>query len=262
MVESIRQYGLPLVLAVALHTLALLALYSGWNPQQETRVIRPQIVKSTLLVLEPEAKPKPRATPQPAVETRPRPDPEVERRRQAEAQAQARAKAQAEAQAKAREEAHAKAEAEAKARAKAQEMAKLQAEQAARQRKLDALADASFLDALAEEASDLQEQTQTTDSEAVAQSYRLGIYQAVVANWSRPPSARNGMQARLRVELVPTGDVVAVSLVESSGNGAFDRSAEAAVRKARRFEVPKDPDLFEQYFRRFTLLFRPEDLLR
>ena len=53
-----------------------------------------------------------------------------------------------------------------------------------------------------------------------------------------------------------------VTLLEGSGNGAFDRSAEAAVHKARRFEVPAESDIFERYFRRFTLLFRPEDLLR
>lgn len=271
MVYSIRQYSLPLLLALALHSLAVLALYSGWNPQQETRVIRPQIVKSTLLVLEPEAKPKskpqskPKAAPppKPAAETQPKPDPQADRR-QAEAEAQKKAQEKAQTDAKAREralaEAHARAQAEAKA--KAEDISRERAEDAARRQKLEALADASFLDALEDEALDLQAQSETADSEAVAQSFRLGIYQAVVGNWSRPPSARNGMQAKLRVELVPTGDVVAVSLVESSGNGAFDRSAEAAVRKARRFEVPKDPDMFEQYFRRFTLLFRPEDLLR
>ena len=70
------------------------------------------------------------------------------------------------------------------------------------------------------------------------------------------------MQAKLLVELVPIGDVVTVTLLEGSGNGAFDRSAEAAVRKARRFDVPKESEIFERYFRRFTLLFRPEDLLR
>ena len=262
MVYTIRQYGLPLVLALALHSLAVLALYSGWNPQQETRVIRPQIVKSTLLVLEPEVKPKPkpRAAPPPKASAEPRPKPDPQASAQAQKQAQEKAQADAKARERALAEAHARAQAEAKA--KAEEISRARTEDAARRQKLEALADASFLDALEDEALDLQAQSEAADSEAVAQSFQLGIYQAVVGNWSRPPSARNGMQAKLRVELVPTGDVVAVSLVESSGNGAFDRSAEAAVRKARRFEVPKDPELFEQYFRRFTLLFRPEDLLR
>ena len=134
--------------------------------------------------------------------------------------------------------------------------------EAERQERLEALAESSFLDALQSEASDLAESAAASEAEAAAQSYRYGIYQRVVANWSRPPSARNGMQAKLMVELVPIGDVVSVTLVESSGNSAFDRSAEAAVRKARRFEVPKESDVFERYFRRFTLLFKPEDLLR
>ena len=112
------------------------------------------------------------------------------------------------------------------------------------------------------EATDLAENNAANQTEIVAQSYRYGIYQRIVSNWSRPPSARNGMQAKLQVELVPTGDVVAVMLLEGSGSDAFDRSAEAAVRKSRRFDVPVESDMFERYFRRFTLLFRPEDLLR
>jgi hypothetical protein len=34
------------------------------------------------------------------------------------------------------------------------------------------------------------------------------------------------------------------------------------VRKAGKFDVPKDSAIFEKYFRRFHLLFKPEDLLR
>jgi colicin import membrane protein len=94
------------------------------------------------------------------------------------------------------------------------------------------------------------------------QSYQAGIYDLVRKNWSRPPSARNGMQARFVVELIPTGDVLSVALVDSSGSGSFDRSAEQAIRRARRFDVPQDNGLFEANFRRFYFLFRPEDLLR
>ena len=93
-------------------------------------------------------------------------------------------------------------------------------------------------------------------------SYQAGIYQLVRDNWSRPPSARNGMQARFLVELIPNGELLSVALVEGSGSSAFDRSAEQAIRQARRFEVPDDNALFEANFRRFYFLFRPEDLLR
>ena len=95
-----------------------------------------------------------------------------------------------------------------------------------------------------------------------AQSYRAEIYELVRQNWSRPPSARNGMSARLLVELIPTGEVVSVSVVEGSGNAAFDQAAEQAVRQARRFPVPDNNAQFERYFRRFYFLFQPEDLLR
>lgn len=98
----------------------------------------------------------------------------------------------------------------------------------------------------------------TDDEKSLAYVYK--IQRQIVQNWSRPPSARNGMEALLRVFLVPTGEVVNVTVVESSGNGAFDRSAVLAVQKAQRFQVPNNSRQFERNFREFTVLFRPEDL--
>ncbi|MBT4163062.1 MAG: hypothetical protein HOE54_17285, partial [Gammaproteobacteria bacterium] len=43
----------------------------------------------------------------------------------------------------------------------------------------------------------------TDDEKAMA--YVAQIQREIIQNWSRPPSARNGMQAILRVHLVPTG---------------------------------------------------------
>ena len=98
----------------------------------------------------------------------------------------------------------------------------------------------------------------TDDEKALA--YVSQIQRDIIQNWSRPPSARNGMQALLRVFLVPTGEVVNVVVEESSGNDAFDRSALLAVRKIERFQVPGQSRQFERNFREFTVLFRPEDL--
>ena len=88
------------------------------------------------------------------------------------------------------------------------------------------------------------------------------IQQAVVGRWTRPPSARNGMVAVLEIALVPTGDVVGVAVLRSSGDNAFDRSAINAVERAGRFpEVSQvERALFERDFRRFQLIFRPDDL--
>jgi len=251
MTWTLRQYGLPLLLALALHAALGVWLKSAWQPSQtESNIFKPKVVNSTLLVLEPKAEP----APPPKAQPKPQPDRAAEARAAAAREEAARQAERAEAQARADRQAEEKAR---------QDAAREQAarEEAARQERLMALADTSFLNSLEDESVDLAEAA-SADAQAVAQSYRYGIYQKVVANWSRPPSARNGMEARLQVELVPTGDVVAVMLLESSGSSAFDRSAEQAVKRARRFEVPKDGAIFEQYFRRFTLLFKPEDLLR
>jgi colicin import membrane protein len=98
----------------------------------------------------------------------------------------------------------------------------------------------------------------TDDEKAMA--YVSQIQREIVGNWSRPPSARNGMEVLLRVFLVPTGEVIDVVLEISSGNDSFDRSAVLAVRKAERFRVPAQSRQFERNFREFTVLFRPEDL--
>ena len=88
------------------------------------------------------------------------------------------------------------------------------------------------------------------------------IQTAVINRWTRPPSARNGMVSVLSIQLVPTGEVVGVSVLQSSGNTAFDRSAMTAVGRVGRFpEVATlDNRTFESNFRRFQLIFKPEDL--
>ena len=70
------------------------------------------------------------------------------------------------------------------------------------------------------------------------------------------------MVAVLSIQLVPTGEVVGVSVLQSSGNNAFDRSAMNAVERSARFpDVAKlEHAVFEDNFRRFQLIFKPEDL--
>lgn len=227
--SAMRDYGGPLLLALGLHALLGALLTRGWTPEaSEPRVLKPRIVNAELIVLQP-SKPKPpppRAAPPP----KPAPPPASPRPRE-------------------------RAEVKPQPREPEAERSRQEAE---RRERLAQLADRAFEQSLAEEAASL-----ASDAEAnAALSYLDGIYRDVVGNWSRPPSARNDMQAELLVELIPTGEVVSVTLVTSSGSPVFDDSAERAVRKARRFAVPRDMSLFEARFRKFTLLFKPEDLLR
>ena len=108
---------------------------------------------------------------------------------------------------------------------------------------------------------DAQQQATVTAGEISASFVSL-IQRTVVNYWSRPPSARNGMECELSIQLIPTGEVVNVTLVRSSGNSAFDSSAINAVQKAGAFpELQNLPSReFEKNFRRLTLIFKPEDL--
>ena len=89
------------------------------------------------------------------------------------------------------------------------------------------------------------------------------IQQVVQENWSRPPSARNGMRAILQIRMLPTGELVDVTITQTSGDSAFDRSAETAVYRAAPFrELQRLPiTVFNENFRSLSLIFEPEDLL-
>lgn len=107
---------------------------------------------------------------------------------------------------------------------------------------------------------DEQEYRRAITDDEKAQVFVAQITRDIIKNWSRPPSARNGMEAILKVFLAPTGEVVTVSVLKSSRSEAFDRSAMLAVQKTERFLVPSDARQFERNFREFTVVFRPEDL--
>lgn len=125
-----------------------------------------------------------------------------------------------------------------------------------RQRQEQAQAQAS-----AQQEADAREVAET-EAELVM-AYSAVIHDLVQQYWSRPPSARNGMVVVLRIRMVPTGDILDVEIVQSSGDFAFDRAAESAVLKVNRFTELQgmDPRLFDRNFRTFLLTFRPQDLL-
>jgi colicin import membrane protein len=251
-VALIRSYALPLFAALAFHAGVGLVFVRGFTASEDiAQVITPKVVNATLMVVEPPAqnkRPPAPAKPAPAAPVANKPS-AAERKRLVEEQLAAE-------QAK-------RAEQVAKDRAEAQRQKQRQKELEAQRRRerlaaLGDLADDSLQQSLEAEA----EQIQDNDVQQQVQTFQAGIYDLVRKNWSRPPSARNGMQVRFLVELIPTGELLSVTLVDSSGSAAFDRSAEQAIRRARRFDVPQDNSVFEANFRRFYFLFRPEDLLR
>ena len=236
-------YALPLFGAVLFHVLVAAFVIQGFESQDDIAdVVTPKVVNAKLLVIEPPKKVTPVPAKQPVVRPAEPPAPKPRPARKEVKQDSVDS-----------DDAAAKA-AQAERQRKEREAQRRQERLAA----LGELADDSLQRSLEAEA---QQMLDAQNAQQV-RTYQAGIYDLVRKNWSRPPSARNGMQARFVVELIPTGELLSVALVDSSGNAAFDRSAELAIRRAKRFSVPGDNTVFEANFRRFYFLFRPEDLLR
>jgi colicin import membrane protein len=295
MATIVRRFNLfPTVITVIVHIVVLVALFWSWHvlppklppppPSISAKLIkmnavparmRPKPVDKKAPVAprnEPREEPEP-----PKPEPKPEPQKQEEQKQQEEKrqvdirkkQEQEKKKQEdlkkAELEKKKEEEDKKKAEEEKKkkeqeAKKKAEEQKKKDAE--AKRKKLEAQRKAELARQLTDEVADDEQYLDAQADEEAAMSFMDVIRQAVERNWSRPPSARNDMQVELAIQLIPNGQVVDVTVARSSGNDAFDRSAVAAVRKAERFpELQQLPaGAFDAHFRRFRLLFRPEDL--
>lgn len=267
-----NSYAVPIAISVAMHAVMVILVVWGWQttsaPQQK---VVPRYVEATLVTIKPQTTQPAASAPKPKVV-------DVAAKRQQEQREQQRLKAEQEqkkrlatekaererlrkqAEEKKRKDqelAEKKKKEQAEAEKKRLEQARLEQE---RLKKLEQQRrqEAAFNDALAEEEALLSAQ----QSEVTAQSYVAIMAQRIERNWSRPPSARTGMKCELRIRLVPTGQVINVTVTQSSGNAAFDRSAVAAVERIGRFEeLQKVPsDVFEQHFRQVTIIFNPQDL--
>ncbi len=220
--------GIPALVAVLVHLLFVFALEGGWTTASPTITAQPQVVQASLVSL---SKPKPKPKPKPkAVEPKPEPKPAPTPAPQVEAPPPEPVVEQPESVPEVSQE---------------ERLAELQRE----------------LMAGFEDLPDADEQLPNEEVNEVQQV--AGLMQArITQNWRRPPSARNGMEVLLIISLVPTGEVVGISVSSSSGSTAFDRSAIAAVERVARFPEVTVLSIsdFERYFRRFPLRFKPEDL--
>lgn len=90
-------------------------------------------------------------------------------------------------------------------------------------------------------------QTLSSNDSAIIAKYNELIYQRIYRFTSFPPSARAGMTIKIRVTLLPGGEVASAIIVKSSGDAAVDDSAKAAALKASPLPTPDDPHLFNQF---------------
>ena len=264
-------YPLAVVVAISLHILLLGGLvYLQSNSQsQALELIQPTVIKALLI------EENPQVANQRAQENRRL---EAKRRETERANAAAQKKRQEQAAEKKRQEEAAKKREEqriAQQRADAQALAKREKAQAERDREQAEARQAkqreeqAQRDREAQQRKEREEAQNAAAAEAASSEFELVqsatglIQQLVTDNWSRPPSARNGMRAVIQIKMLPTGELIDVRITQSSGDPAFDRSAESAVYRAAPFaELTALPiRVFNQNFRTLSLIFQPEDLL-
>ena len=227
--------GIPALVAVLVHLFFVIVMEGGWTVAAPTVSAKPQVIQASLVSLSKPDQAVAKSTSKPKPKPKPQPRPKSESAKAPEPKPIPRPDPVI----------PEPVSADDNKTSTENQLARLQKEL------LDGLMDLPEAEGqvLADEVSEVQQ---------VAALMQARITQ----NWRRPPSARNGMEVLLEISLVPTGDVVGISVLSSSGSIAFDRSAIAAVERVAQFsEVAVLPiSDFERYFRRFPLRFKPEDL--
>lgn len=181
---------------------------------------------------------------------------EAKKKAQAEARRKAEAKKKAEAEVRRKAEAKKKAKEEARRQAAAKKKAAEEARRQAELKKQRQAAERARKQKLARQR-ELETQMRAERDQLEVGRVVAAIKQKVERNWLRPPGTSNrGLTCRVRVRLGVNGSVLLVSVIESSGNGAFDRSVESAVRKADPLPMPT-ADRLKSRFRELTFEFDP-----
>lgn len=87
--------------------------------------------------------------------------------------------------------------------------------------------------------------------------YASMIQARIRNNWVKAYGIPDGLDCQIEVVTGNSGDIERIKIVKSSGNAAFDRSAEAAVLKSSPLPLPQDASARKE-FRQFKFTFAPE----
>jgi colicin import membrane protein len=181
---------------------------------------------------------------------------EAERRREQEAARALRERQEAEAR---RQEAERQRQEEV---ARRQEEARRLAQERAR-RELDEELARQLQEDLAGEARLLQRGARS-QAEAAArlnmiEDYRGRIRSKIHSHLRLPPNLSGNPEVVYQVRLLPDGEVLRLTLVQSSGQPAYDRQVELAILRASPLPLPPDRELARAFREDLILKFRPYD---
>ena len=276
--------GFSWLLAITVHVALFTVLFFGirWRTKQPEPVMaelwsqlpaveapRPAPPPPPVVAPKPEPKPEPKAEPPPPpppkAEPKPEPKPDIaleqEKKRKEEAEKKRR---EDEALKKKREEEAAKKKREDELKAKAEQERKDKAiaeqrrrdEQAAdRKRMQDQLA-RELAGAAPKAAAPVAGATTAAGDPTARAQWGDRIRAKIRPNVILPSELQGNPEAVFDVQLLPTGDVLAVKLKKSSGSRAYDDAVERAILKSSPLPLPERREAFEA---RLELKFRPRE---
>ena len=117
-----------------------------------------------------------------------------------------------------------------------------------------ALIESSITNLLTEEA-----EVEVSKEQQEIAMYAQRIISTIEDAWMKPRNIPENLVANLRLKIRPSGRIIGVDLIKSSGNIRFDNSALQAVRRVETFNffnsIPKI--LFEKEFQVISISFNP-----
>ena len=117
-----------------------------------------------------------------------------------------------------------------------------------------ALIESSITNLLTEEA-----EVEVSKEQQEIAMYAQKIISTIEDAWMKPRNIPENLVANLRLKIRPSGRIIGVDLIKSSGNIRFDNSALQAVRRVEAFNffnsIPKT--LFEKEFQVISISFNP-----
>lgn len=229
-----------LLVSVMLHLLVIGLVSFSWSsdPQLQRPPTPPSFVQAVVM----EKQPKPAARPKPAPKPRPAPAPKP--------QAQPKPAATPKPQVQTKPAAPPDTPAVTAPSFSEPDLSELLARE-----ELDMATDTAPAQPVDSKPGDADKQSET---DAQVTSYQQAIRQAITNRWIIPATARrkDDLVARVRVHVLPGGEVLDVALVSSSGDSAFDESVRSAIRSVGTLPVPSG-ELFHEHFRVMTFEFNP-----
>lgn len=250
-------------LAVAMHGLLVLLLVAGvsWQMHDPQPVVAELwgSLPSPRPMPEPEPEPEPEPQPKPEPPPRPEPKPEpappppedraadiaLEKKKREELERQKKLELQKQIEEKKRIEEAKRAEMERKQREQEKKLAeqKRREEEDMQRRMLE--------ESLAAETSQLRAQAdaarRASEIDKLVSHYQALISAKIRGNTRLPENLSGNPQAVFRLSVLPTGEIVKITLTKSSGNAAYDEAVRRGIEKSSPLPLPPDKAAAEKF---------------